>query len=255
MNRIGPDQMNRAGLHRGRWPGRLDGLREACQPVAADDEHVAHAPVAQLGADPGPELGALGGLHPDAQHVLDPVQVDPDRDVSGLVADLVAVADPDHDRVHVDDRVDLVQGPVLPGLDLFEHRVGDVRDRLVRQFGPDRASQVVLDVPDRHPARRQRDDDVVQAAQPAGAFRDQTRLERADPVPRNIQADIPDLGRHRLRGRAVPGIRGPSPGRIALLVSQVRGLLRRQAPLEHGLNHLRDEPAVAGQLQPAGIDP
>src|SRR5438309_7565734 len=30
----------------------------------------------------------------------------------------VAVADPDHEGIHVDDRVDLVQRPVLPGLDL-----------------------------------------------------------------------------------------------------------------------------------------
>jgi hypothetical protein len=49
--------------------------------------------VAQLGAHPGPELRALGGLHPDPEDVFDPVQVHPDGQMRGLVADLVPVGD------------------------------------------------------------------------------------------------------------------------------------------------------------------
>ena len=106
-----PNQVHRAGLHGGLRPGGLDRLGEAGQPVAADDQHVADAAVAQLGADPGPELRALGGLDPDPEHVLDPVQVDPDGDVRGLVADLVPVPDLDHQGVQVEDRVELLQRP------------------------------------------------------------------------------------------------------------------------------------------------
>jgi hypothetical protein len=59
--------------------------------------------------------------------VLDPVEIDPDGDVGGAVADLVPVPDLDHQRVQVEDRVDLLQRPALPGLDLLKHRIGDYR--------------------------------------------------------------------------------------------------------------------------------
>jgi hypothetical protein len=69
------------------------------------------------------------GLDPDAQDVTDTVDVDADGNVSGLVADLMTVANLDHQGVEVDDRVDRVQGPALPFQDLLEHRVGDLADR------------------------------------------------------------------------------------------------------------------------------
>ena len=150
-----PDQVHGAGLHDRVRPGRLDRLREAGQPVAAGDQHVADAAVGELGAHPGPELRPLAGLHPDAQHVLHPVGVDPDRDVGGLVADLVAVADLHHQRVEVDDRIDRLQRPRLPRLHLRGDRLGDVGDRLVGQLGAERGQQMMLDVADRHPLRIQ----------------------------------------------------------------------------------------------------
>jgi hypothetical protein len=96
-----------AGLHRGRRPGGLDGLREPGQPVAADDEYVTHPAVAQLGAYSGPELRALGCLHPDPQYMFGPIEIHAHGNVRRAVADLVAVADLHHEGIQVDDRVDL----------------------------------------------------------------------------------------------------------------------------------------------------
>ena len=90
-------------------------------------------------AHPGPEFRALGCLHPDPEYVFDPVEIHPDGEVRGSVADLVAVADLHHQRIQVDDRVDLLQRPRLPGLDLVEHRVGDLGDGVVGQLGAQRA--------------------------------------------------------------------------------------------------------------------
>src|SRR5690606_2261416 len=59
--------------------------------------------------------------------------------------------------------------------------------------------------------------------------------------------------RRRDRGSAAPA-RRPTPGRIALLVAQVCGLLGRQAPLEHGFDHLWEEATVAGQRELSRID-
>lgn len=71
----GADQVDHAGLDHGVGPGRLDGLGQAGQPVAAHDQHVLHAPVGQIGAHVGPEGGPLPVLDPDPQHVLDAVHV------------------------------------------------------------------------------------------------------------------------------------------------------------------------------------
>jgi hypothetical protein len=156
------------------------------QSIAADDEHVTHAAVAQLGAHPSPELRALTGLHPDPQHVLGPIQVDTHGDVRGPVTDLVAIADLHHQRIQVDDRVDLLQRPALPGLDLLEHRISDLGDGLVRQLGAQRAGQVMLDIAHRHPTRVQRNNHLIQAAGTPGALGNQPRLKRPSPIPRHV---------------------------------------------------------------------
>jgi hypothetical protein len=186
--------------------------------------------------------------------MLDAVEVDAHGDVSGLVADLVAVPDLHDQGVEVDDRVDLLQRPGLPGLDLLGDRVGDLGDRLVRQVGADRAGEVVLDVPHRHPARVQRDDDLVEPSRPPDPLGDQARLEGAGPVPRGRQSHVSDLGRQRLGHGAVTAIGAPPARRVALLVAEVLGQLGGQATLEHSLDHLGQESTLAGELQAAAVD-
>jgi hypothetical protein len=175
-----------AGLHRGGRPGRLDRLGKPGQPITTDDEHVAYPTVAQLGAHPSPKLRALTGLHPDPEHVLGSVKVDTHRNMRGPVTDLVAIADLHHERIEVDDRVDLLQRPALPGLDLLEHRVSDLPDRLVGQLGAQRAGQVMADITHRHPTRVQRNNHLVQAAAAPGALGNQPRLKRPSPIPRHV---------------------------------------------------------------------
>ena len=94
----GTDQVDHAGLDRGLGPGRLDRLRQASEPVAAHDQHVAHASVGQLSAHVRPEGGSLPGLDPDTQDVLDTVHVHPDRDVGRAGGDPVINTDLDPDR-------------------------------------------------------------------------------------------------------------------------------------------------------------
>ena len=227
---------------------------EPGEPVAADDEHIADPAVAQLGAHPGPELRALGCLDPDPEHVFGPVEVHTHGEIRRAVADLVAVADLHHQRIEVDDRVDLLQRPRLPGLDLLKHRVGDLRDGLVRQLGADRAGQMMANVAHRHPTRIQRDDHIVEAAGAPGALRNQPRLKATQPVSRYVQPNVADLGGHGLRCAAVARVRAATPGRVALLVTQVLGLLGGQAPFEHRLDQLGQKSARPGQPQPLPVD-
>jgi len=62
------------------------------QPVAADDQRVGQAAVAELAQHRRPLLGALAAhrSEPESEHVTLTVQVDADRDVDGPVGDLRA---------------------------------------------------------------------------------------------------------------------------------------------------------------------
>ena len=65
---------------------------EACQPVAADHQHVCHAPVLEFGDDAQPEFGAFVSLaQPQTQHVFATVDIDGHGDIDGP-------ASPPHDR-------------------------------------------------------------------------------------------------------------------------------------------------------------
>jgi len=240
--------MHHTGLDHRVRPGRLDRLREAGQPVTAGDQHIFDAPVGELGAHPGPKLGALSGLDPDAEDMLDAVGVDPDRDVSGLVPDGVGVLDLHHQRVEVDDRIHRLQRPRLPRLHLLGHRVGDVGDRLVRQLRTHRPFQMGLNAADRHPPGIQADDHVRQAAHPPLALRHQPGLEAGVPVPRDRQINIADLGPQPLRGIAIAGVARPVTGPVILLIAQMISPLRLQTGLQNPPHHLGQKPALPGQL-------
>lgn len=111
-----------------------------------------------------------------------------------------------------------------------------------------------LDVSHRHPAGIQRDDHVVEPAETANALGDQAGLEGPGPVPGRGQGHVADLGPHRLWGGPVSGVRRAPPGRVALLIAEMASQLGLQTPLEDRLDQARQKPALAGQLQLAGID-
>ena len=124
------------------------------------------------------------------------------------------------------------------------------------QLGAQRAGQVVLDVAHRHPARVQRDDHLVEAAGAAGALGDQPRLEACRPGPAGTSSRTGPTSVCSVFGVAPLREFGAAPpGRVALLVAQVLGQLGGQAALQHRLDHLRQEPALPGQRQLAGVDP
>lgn len=64
------DEVHDAGLRGRTRPRCLDGFGEPGEPITAHDEHVSDAAIGELGAHSRPELGALGGPHPDPQHML-----------------------------------------------------------------------------------------------------------------------------------------------------------------------------------------
>ena len=108
--------MHPAGLHDGLGPDRRDRFGQPGQPVAADKQRVTTAPIAQLGEHPVPELGALGLLNPDPQHLLDALDIHADHHVGGLVGHHAAVANLDPDGVDIQDRIHRIDRATLPGV-------------------------------------------------------------------------------------------------------------------------------------------
>lgn len=128
--------MNNARLDHRFQPGRLDHFGKPSEPVNADDEHVPDTAVAELGADRRPELRTHRLLDPDPEDVFDALHIDADGDVRGLVADMPAVTDLDHQSVQVDHRVERLQRPALPLQHLVGDLLGNVRDRLMAESTP-----------------------------------------------------------------------------------------------------------------------
>lgn len=143
----------------------------------------------------------------------------------------------------------------MPGLDLLDDGLGDVVDRLVGQLHAQGAFEVIADVAHRHPAGVEADDLLIQpAGQTPGTLGHQPRLEAGSAIPRRVQANVTDLGRQRLRRRAVTAVRRLTTGRVALVIAEVIGQLGLQHALEDGLDQPRQEAALGGQPQPGAID-
>ena len=92
-----------------------------------------------------------------------PSTVTPEREVAGAALHRPALADLQHQRVEEDDRVDVLQRPLLPLADVVHDRVGDAADQVAADLDAVDLGQVRLDVARRQPARVEREDLVVEA--------------------------------------------------------------------------------------------
>ena len=113
------------GLNSRLGEGRLDGLREALQPIHDGDQDVLDAAIAKIAENLCPELCALIGLKPQTQNVPSAIRKHREGHEDRLVRDRPVTADIDPDRVHENDRIAGFKGAVLPSGNLLHHRVGD----------------------------------------------------------------------------------------------------------------------------------
>jgi hypothetical protein len=206
------------------------------------------AALTQLGENRQPELGALGALKPQAQHVALAVGVDADRQVAGVVRDRLAVADLDHQGVEVGDRVDGLQRAGLPRLGVLEDRVGDLGDQVGADVGAIDLAQVALDLADRQPAGIERDHLVVKADPARLALAHDLGLERPVAVPRRADPHRPRVGQDRLGRLAVARVAGTARRRLPGQIAQMVGQLGRQRALQQPPGELAQQPVGARDL-------
>src|SRR5204862_7422916 len=137
------------------------------------------------------------------------------------VTNRALVADLQDDRVEPDDKVELLERPRLPLLDVIEDRVGDAADRVAADLDTVELLQVLRDLPRAHPARVHRDDLVVETREPALMLRHDLRLERPLPITGQLDLDRPVVSEQLLRRRTVPAIRVALRRLLAKLVAEV----------------------------------
>jgi hypothetical protein len=250
-------EMNNAGLHDCLLPHRAHRIRQAFQPVADQQAHVPHTAVLDFRQDPQPELGALPVAvlpSPQAQHVTLAVHGDAQGQVDGPVGDL-ALADLHVNGIDKQDGINRVERPALPFRHAFHHPVGDRGNSLLRHLRAIDLGQVRADLPVGQPFRRQGNHHLLHPGQPPLPFGDDFRLETRIRVPRHQELHWPSPGEHGLGPVPIAGIAAITAGRVMLAVAEVVIQLALQGTLDHHLGQPAQQPALAGQLQPAAAGP
>src|SRR5690348_4017079 len=115
--------------------------------------------------------------------------------------------------------------------------------------------QVRSDLPMRQPFRRQGNHHLVNSGEPPLPFGDDFRLETGITVPRHRQLQRPGISEHRLGPVAVAGITAITARRVVLFIAEMMLEFAFQGGLLHHPGQLAQQPALAGQLQPAGAGP
>ena len=227
---------------------RLDRFGEPLQPVDTGDQDVVDAALLEVGEDLHPELRALVGLEPHAEHFALAVHPDRHRQIAGPALHAAAVADLQHHAVQEHDRVDILQRPGLPRAGVLHDRVGDAADQIPSDFDAVDLGEVRFDIPRREPAAVEREDLLVEPLKPPLTLTNDLRLEAAVAVPGSVDLHRPVLSDQRLRRAPVAGV-ARAAGRLQVrLIPQVVGELDLHRALHQPLRQLRKQPARPDDL-------
>jgi hypothetical protein len=229
--------------------GKPPAFARAClEPVDDGDQDVVDAPGLELVHHLQPELGALGLLDPQPEHLLLAFAVEGERDIDGFVADQAFVADLDPQRVEKDHRIDRVERPVLPFPNLLEDGVGDPADQIGGNLNPVKLLQVSLDLANREAPGIEADDPIVEPMEPGLPFGDDLRLKAAIAVARHRDLDRSVIADHGLARIPVAAVAAAAAGRVALLVSQMLAQFGAERPFQQALLKFLEQTLLAEQI-------
>jgi hypothetical protein len=98
----------------------------------------------------------------------------------------------------------------------------------------------------------QRQNDLIDAGQPALPLGHDHRLEAAVAVPRHLDGDLTRVGQDRFGAFPVAGVTPVPTGRIVLVIAKMLRHLLLQGGLQHRLGQCFQQPARTGQRDPLG---
>jgi hypothetical protein len=108
------------------------------------------------------------------------------------------------------------------------------------------------DVTGGQPAGIQRQNDLIDAGQPALPLRHNHRLEAALAIPGHRDGDLTRVGQHRLGAFPVARVTAVPTNRIVLVIAQMLSQLLLQGGLDHRLGQRFQQPARTRQRHPLG---
>lgn len=201
-----------------------------------------------LSSFPEPELGALGLLDPQAEHLLFALAVEGQCDIDGLVAHQPLVADLDPQRVEENHRIHRIERPALPLAYLLEYSVGDPADQIGGNLDRIQLQKMRLNLAHRQAAGVQADDPIIKTLKPGLPLGDDLGLEAAVSVPRHRDLDRAVIADYRLARRAVARVAAAAARRVALLVAQMLAQLGAKRALQKALLEFLEQPLLAQQI-------
>src|SRR4051794_16241055 len=107
---------------------------------------------------------------------------------------------------------------------------------------------MALDLANRHAARVETENLLVEAVEPRLALGDQQRLEAAGPVARHGNVDFAIVGQDGLGAAPVAAVAAATAGRIALLIAKMLAQLGSQSALDQRLLQLFEKTIRARQV-------
>ena len=209
-----------ARLHDGHGKCCRDGVGEASETVAADEEDAGEPSVFEVREHGEPELGALGLLEPEAENLSFARQRHAQGHVNRLLSHGGAVANGHEKRVEVDDGIDGFERAALPRFRQIEDGVGHRADHLRRDVRAVDLLEKALDLAGRHPAGIERQDLFVEAREAAEILGNQFRREAAISVSRYLYREGAAFG---FDGFFRVPVAAVGPSALLDLVSRSRG--------------------------------
>ena len=185
-----------------------------------------------------------------------PSGAQPRREIDGFAADRRFVANLHAQRVEEHDGIHPLERSALPRGHFRDDPVGHRANEIGRDLHGVHLRQEALNLADRHPARVEREDLVVEARQPPLVFGNETRLKSALAVAWYLDRERPVVGQDRFVARPVAMIGrirwlGAAP-RIAQMVRQLaaQGALddRFLEPAHRSLELLVGDRTLANEL-------
>src|SRR5690606_17802773 len=221
-------------------------IGEALQAVNAGNQDVLQASILQLSQHGEPEFGTFGFGQPQAQQLLLAFHVDAERQVHGLVDNALVLANFQDNAVEVDDRVDRVNGAILPLYDGVEYAVGDLGNQRCRDIGIVHFLEGRNDVTGAHALRVERQDLVIHLRQAGLALANELRLEGAGTVAWRVNLDLAVLALQAFGRGAVAAVARATASGIVLVVAQMLVELGAQRRLHSHLHQLLRQVAEIG---------
>src|ERR1700721_1644939 len=177
--RFGPE-INDTRLHRRFRPCHPDRVRQAFQPVTANDQRVEETAVSELGEHRHPLLSSLPTSRPEpqAEDVTLTLEIHAYSNVDRPVSDL-ATPDLHNDRINKKDGIDPIEWSALPTGHIRQDSIGDLGDRLPGDFSVVDLSQMSLDLPGRQSLRIEAEYVRTESLQAPHMLRHGHGLERA----------------------------------------------------------------------------